>query len=1127
MFRAFAATSMGVMEISREYLSGSSGMDVARAAIPAGPRSLPTGVVTFLLSDVEGSTRLWEGDEEEMGAAIARHYDLLDCAIVLHGGVRPVEQGEGDSVVGAFARPSDALAAALSAQRAFAEERWAQGRELRIRIALHTGEAQLRGQDYYVGRAVIRCARLRGAAHGGQTVLSSATHDLIADRLPDQVTLRDLGSHRLKDLGAPERVWQLCHGDLPEDFPPLRSLDAVANNLPAQLSSFIGRDTELAELRATLESARLVTLTGAGGCGKTRLAVHACAEVADRQVDGVRWVELGAVSDPELVPLLVARTFGLREEEGRPVLDTLAQHLAGVHALLALDNCEHLVGACAELVELLLRAAPRMCVLATSREPLGVPGEVTWRVPSLDDEAATRLFTERAVQARPGFAPDGAETDVITAICRRLDGIPLAIELAAARTRMMPPARIAAALDDRFRLLTGGARTAMPRQQTLETSVAWSHDLLEENERALLRRLSVFAGGFTLDGAENVCAGEPLDRYAVLDLLSRLVDKSLVYVEHPADGRYRLLETIRLYARDRLMETGESNAIRDRHLAFYLGLAEQAEPEIVRADGPRWLARLEREHDNLRSAMEWADATGARETFLRLATALTLFFELHSHLAAGGRWFARALATDDGPSVTRARALWGAAHVALYCDDYETLVRRAPEAWEMAELVGDAWALGRALNINGLAQAFSEPEAARAVLRRSIELGRKGGDDWAVVDGWKMMTVAWIMQDDYDGLAPDLAEFLADSQRLGNRFFIAWYYITVGWVGAFRGDFAAARRSLEIAAEFDHELGGAATAGFATAFLGKIESHTGEFDVAEQRLRRFIERAVATGDGLGAPFALPELARLCIGRGAPAEARALLEPSLEMLRGLPWLYSGALTMLGLAHLTEGDDAAAEAALEEAKTVGGSLDNHRLVASADHHLGLLARRRGQLGTAENLHHEALARQARLGLLPGVVDSLEALAALASDTESFAEAARLHGAASALRTGIALARWPAELAGHEAEVARAADGLGAVAFAEAWAAGEGLTMNEAVAYASRARGERKRPSTGWGSLTPTELEVVHLTTLGLTNPQIAERLFIGRGTVKTHLAHVFVKVGVATRSELAAEATRRGP
>ncbi|HET9256028.1 MAG TPA: AAA family ATPase, partial [Pseudonocardiaceae bacterium] len=754
------------------------------------------------MSDVEGSTRLWEGDEEAMGAAIARHYELLGATIALHGGVRPVEQGEGDSVMGVFARPSDALAAALDAQRAFAMEPWPGGQALRIRLALHTGQAQLRGDNNYCGRAVIRCARLRAAAHGGQTVLSGVTRDLVADRLPDGVTLRDLGAHRLKDLSQPERVWQVCHPDLMNDFPPPRSLNAVVNNLPSQLTSFVGRDAELAELGQAFAAARLVTLTGAGGCGKTRLALHAVADVAERHPDGVWWIELAPVAAADGVPYIVARTFGLVEEAGRPVLDTLSEQLAGLDALVILDNCEHVLEPCARLVEALLRAAPALRFITTSREPLGIPGELTWRVPSLDEETGARLFVERAALARPGFTAEGADAAVVRQICRRLDGLPLAIELAAARVRMMPPAGIAAALDDRFRLLTGGGRTVMPRQQTLETSMAWSQDLLNDAERALLRRLSVFAGGFTLHAAESVCADEIVDRYAVLEVLSRLVDKSLVQADvGPAEGRYGLLETIRFFARGRLVDAGESEVTQQRHRDYFLALAERAEPELVLANGVAWLNRLERERDNLQAAARWCDATGACEPFLRLVTALTLFYEWHSHLQAGGRWFAQALARDEGPSSLRARALWGAAHVALYGGDFEAALRYAPRALEMAEALGDEWAMGRALNINGLVTAWlrPEPEQGRALLQRSIALGQKLGDNWVIGAGWKLVTVSWMFQDDYHGLAPALGELRRVAERLGHPYFIAWYHATVGWAGLHRGDFAAAERALETA----------------------------------------------------------------------------------------------------------------------------------------------------------------------------------------------------------------------------------------------------------------------------------------------------------------------------------------
>jgi predicted ATPase/DNA-binding CsgD family transcriptional regulator len=917
--------------------------------------------------------------------------------------------------------------------------------------------------------------------------------------------------------------------ELTTDLLPLRTLDALVSNLPVQLTSFIGREAELADIDRLVEQSRLVTLTGAGGCGKTRLALCVGAGVAERRRHGVWWVELGPVTSAEEVPYAVARAFGLVEEEGRPLLVTLVAQLAGFDALLVLDNCEHVLGPCADLVAALLRAAPGLRVLATSREPLGVPGESTWRVPSLDEDAGFRLFVERAGQVRPGFSARGNEARAVGEICRGVDGLPLAIELAAAWVRIMAPAGIAAGLTDRFRLLTAGARTAIPRQRTLETSVAWSHDLLDGVERALLRRLSVFAGGFTLEAAEDVCSDGTLDSCAVLDILARLVDKSLVQADiAEGEGRYRLLETIRFFAAERLIESGEGDRIRERHRDFFLTLAERAEPELTGSEGPAWLTKLEREHDNLRIAFEWSETAEAHESLLRFATALTLFFELRSHLQAGGRWFARALAHDGGPSVLRARALWGAAHVAFYGDDYETLGVRASEASAMAREVGDDRALARILNTNGLVEALVgfEPAAARDMLARSIALGETCRDNWAIADGWKMLTVAWLVQDDYQGLGPDLAEFRRVAERLDNRFFIAWHHCALGWAALHQGDFAAAERDLREALAIDRVLGGAATAGIATAMLGEVESLTGRLDQAETRLRTFVEWASATGDGIGLPFGQVALARLLLGRDEPEQARQVLFPLLELAPlGLPMYVSSGLVVLGAAHLAIGDTAEAETALHEANRLAASIDNPRLVGLAALQLAELARRLGDVDRAQDLCHESLALCAPAGVRPCVVESLEALAGLAAQRESPTEAARLLGAASSMRQSMGLARWPADQAPHDAVVLGIRQKLGDHGFTAAWEEGGALSPQEAVAYVSRARGERKRPSTGWASLTPTEREVVKLVAQGLTNPQVAERLFISRGTVKTHLAHVFTKLGLTTRAQLASEATRR--
>ena len=530
---------------------------------------LPTGTVTLLLADVEGSTRLWQTQPDEMTTAVARLDTALADLLAAHGGVRPVEQGEGDSFVAAFARASDAVACALNLQRAPLAP-------LRLRIGVHTGQVQLRDEGNYIGPTINRTARLRDLAHGGQTVLSGSTEQLVADWLPDDAWLTDLGSHELRDLPRPERVTQLCHPDLRNEFPPLRVAKSVDNHsLPAQLTSFVGRVPQIAEIRALLTDNRIVTLTGAGGAGKTRLAIQTAADVASEYRDGVSYVDLAPVTHEAVVPVAVARALGLPDQPGRSTMESLAKFVGDRQTLMVLDNCEHLLDATASLAAELLAACPALQIVATSRESTGVPGEVTFQVPSLSlADEAIELFVDRARRVRPEFTIASDNASTVTEICKRLDGMPLAIELAAARVRALSLEEIVGGLHDRFRLLTGGARTAVRRQQTLRASVDWSHALLTETERILFRRLAVFLGGFDLDAAQAVAGDAEVERYQILDQLALLVDKSLVTAEN-ASGRtrYRLLETVRQYAQEKLGESGEAEAVRTRHRDHYTSMA--------------------------------------------------------------------------------------------------------------------------------------------------------------------------------------------------------------------------------------------------------------------------------------------------------------------------------------------------------------------------------------------------------------------------------------------------------------------------------------------------------------------------------------------------------------------------
>ncbi len=596
--------------------------------------TLPSGTVTFLFTDLEGSTKLWEQYPGAMKFALARHDEILRQAIEGHGG--RVVKNTGDGFHAVFDTVQSGIAAALAAQQAVSGAAWDEVKphSLRVRMALHTGEAQERAGDYY-GPALNRAARLMSIANGGQTLLSATTADLVRDQLPEGASFRDLGEHRLRDLVRSEHIYQLIHPALPSDFPPIRSIDAFPNNLPVQLTSFIGRERELAEARRRLESARLLTLIGPGGTGKTRLSLQLGADLLPAFPDGVWLAELASLTDPALVLQSVAGVFRLHEQLGMPLNELLIDYLREKSLLLILDNCEHLIDACADVADQVLRACGSLKIIISSREALGITGETVYRVPPLSlpnedrctpaalaQSESAQLFVERASAANPRFALAEQNAQAVGQICRRLDGIPLALELAAARVTAFSPEQIASHLDDRFRLLTGGSRTALPRQQTLRALIDWSYELLSADERTLLRKLSVFAGGWTLEAAEAV--GSELN---VLDLLGQLVNKSLVTVDdEAAESRYYLLETVRQYARDKLLEMGETETARQAHFDYFYHLAQIAAPRLRAFGAAEWVERLDREHTNIRAALQWG-VENRLEDVLQMSTWLPYFWK--------------------------------------------------------------------------------------------------------------------------------------------------------------------------------------------------------------------------------------------------------------------------------------------------------------------------------------------------------------------------------------------------------------------------------------------------------------------------------------------------------------------
>ena len=706
--------------------------------------TLPRGTVTFLFTDVEGSTRRWEEDRDGMSAAVARLDALVAERVSAHSGTVVKPRGEGDSHFCVFAQASDALAAAADLQRALADS------DLRVRAAVHAGEAELRDSDYY-GPAVNRAARLRAVGHGGQTLVSQTVVGLVSGHAPAGTALVDLGTHRLKDLTEPEHVHELRLPDAAE-FPPLKSLDVVRHNLPTQLTSFVGREKEVAEVTALVEVNPLVTLTGAGGSGKTRLALQAAAEVLETQPDGAWFVELAAVADPDQVLPTVCAVFGIREEStpgvaSVPLRERLLAALRHRRLLLVLDNCEHLIAEAAELVATIRKLCPDVRILATSREALGVPGEATSVVPPMafpQRDAGTsavaacdavQLFVERAA-LRTRFDLTDENSPAVAEICRRLDGIPLAIELAAAKVAMLTPDQIAGKLDDRFRLLTGGGRTALPRHRTLQATIDWSFALLAETERAFLRRLSVFAGGFTLEAAEAVCGFDPLSGDSVLELVEQLVEKSVVVADtQDADeARFRLQESIRQYGADRLVEAGETDVTRDRHQQWHVDLAAAFERGNFGRGQAAWHRRIGRDLENCRAAMRWR---GDPVKALRLATSLFAHYVNRGPVTEGAEQVAEALrdCADAGirldPHVELA-ANRVVAQLLGFTGDREAAIQHGERAADLADSIPPAERDFHAVLGYGVLAALlieRSPERSEESGRRCLETATAIGDD--------------------------------------------------------------------------------------------------------------------------------------------------------------------------------------------------------------------------------------------------------------------------------------------------------------------------------------------------------------------------------------------------------------
>ncbi len=850
---------------------------------------LPSGMVTLLFTDIEDSVRLWEADREAMTGASARHNRIVREQIGAAGG--HVVKTVGESFRAVFADPFAALASAAAVQRAVGREPWPPGLPIRVRVALHSGACVERDGDYF-GPVVNRVGQLLAAGHGGQVLVTGATRELLADRLRDGIGFLDLGEHRLKDLGRAERVFQVTGPGLAERFGPLRSLEnpALRHNLPSQATSFVGRAAELGELRSLVSGgSRLVTIAGPGGIGKSRLALQVAAEALDGDGGEVWLVELAPVAEAELVTRTVAAVLGVREEPGRLILDTLIDAVADRHLLVVLDNAEHVLGAAAKLADALMRSCPRAYLLVTSREPLGISGEHVFRVPPLTVPPAdlavpglltafesVQLFAERAAMYRQGFALDDANAAAVAAVCVRLDGIPLALELAAARLRSLSVPEIGSRLDQRFRLLTGGSRTALPRHQTLRALIDWSYDLLNPEEEMVLGRLSVFAGGWTLAAAEAVTADGGTEGWQVLDQLAALVDKSLVQAEEiHGSTRYRLLETVRQYTAERLARQpgAELTGTQASHRDYYLALVETADTFLRGPDEAAWLDRLEVEFDNIRAALAFslADPDGT-EPGLRLA--------------AGLRWFCGMRG--------RGGEILEALSVLLGRPSARTLTR--------------AWALIASCNLR---DQFVDDSDVPSLVGEAIRIARDLNDDAVAADALCQLCWFRYQHGDLPAARAQIDEAVRLARATADRRLITYVLLGRGTLAGEGGDLDAAFADLQEAIDLSRAAGdnyqlaiGLANSGIYEQAAGKLQAaqtHIQEASTLVERLR-YPSLSVAMQMQLGY-LDLP---------ADPGSARRHFAASLDTARitGVKSYVHAALLGLALAVSADGDPSVA-------------------------------------------------------------------------------------------------------------------------------------------------------------------------------------------------------------------------
>ncbi|MBI3536368.1 MAG: tetratricopeptide repeat protein [Chloroflexi bacterium] len=978
----------------------------------------PTGTVTFLFTDIEGSTMLWEHHHAWMERAHKIQEKILRDIFARHNGY--AYKMVGDMFQIAFATARNALDAAIEAQRAlfseFGNRKHALSEvegldvgnaasnfqpptsnlQLRVRMALLTGVTEERADDY-LGPILNRAQRLLNAAHGGQILISETTYSLLRDHLTDQIELRDMGEQKLKDLIRPEHIYQVVTPRLPSEFPPLNTLDARLINFPIQLTRFIGREREIGEVAQLFSTARLITLTGAGGSGKTRMALQVGAQILDKFKDGVFFIELAPLMIESLVPQAVARAIGIRELADQPLKEAITNYLVTRESLLIFDNCEHLVDASAELAISLLSSCSKLKILATSRERLGLTGETIWHVPQLalpdpqhlpsfdqiTQYDGIQLFADRAQAVASDFHLTQENISVITKICARLDGIPLAIELASARVKVLSPDQILTGLEDRFQFLTGGSRTAVPRQQTLRAAIDWGYDLLSEPERILFSRLSVFPGDFALDAVESICFDARLEKKQILDLLTSLLDKSLVEREpNIAIARYRLLDSIREYSQMKLEELNESEQIKKKHLDFYRDLAEEAEIGLMGAQQLEWLKRLEMEHDNIRAALTWSqtNASGMEEG-LRLASALWRFWDVRGYLSEGRKWLSSLLSQPNIETIDpliKAKALNAAGRLALYQSDFvaaSVLYKSSLPLWEQT---GNKWGMAMALaGLGRVSFRHDDNDTAQKLFQDSVRLFRELG--------------------------------------VSGKWGVAISLMGLGLVNSALGSHAQAMELYEESLAICRELGDKVSVAASLKYLGAVAYRLGDYARATALNEESLAISMELEDKVGIAMSVLQLGTIAFRQNQNEKAIDLYKDCLEKFRELG--------------------------------VKGS------IILALNRLGDVGLAQGEYGKALSLFKESLSLACELDSKWDIGWCLEGLAQVALLGEQFDRAARLFAAMESLFDDSGFRVEKERRAEHDRNVSILRAKLDGKIFTNAWAEGSAMSWEDAVAYANK--------------------------------------------------------------------------